>query len=138
MLCLITKFMMIYILSLAIISIFIQSYGLTYDFIHIIMMLLRMSRIIFTTWQCMMKICEKKIQDEVIQLFKLLKDMNFRMVCAFVTSTIGRLIECDLLFCNANENLITVQNHLLEKKIVFFLMICCRNAYNVCLTHKHK
>lgn len=72
-------YMMIYILSLAIISIFIQSYGLTYDFIHYNDVI--MSRIIFTT--CMMK---RKF-SEVIQLFKLLKDMNFCMVCAFVTSS---------------------------------------------------
>lgn len=91
----------------------LRSYGSVMEYLE------QESRIILNT--CMMKLTQRKVQDEVINLFISLKNSNFRKVTPFLSATIQRLIKCNLLFYNADEAIIMVQNRLLEKEIIRFI-----------------
>ena len=51
---------------------------------------------------------------KAIPLLTQLKNSNFSVKMWYLTPTIQELIRCNLLFYDAEEALITVQNHILE------------------------
>ena len=63
-----------------------------------------------------------KKQEDIKPLLIQLRDSNFSIEVWYLTPTIRDLIKCNLLFYNAEKGVLTVQNRLLEKVILDYLL----------------
>ena len=76
-----------------------------------------------------MHIQKKEDQEEVMSLFQQLHQQNFSLQVVWLTDVTKHLISCNLLFYNALNRKIAVQNYLLENVISEMISTKRANIY---------